>query len=144
MEFNVGIYKVKGLFWRCNIDNEKKKVDVLEKSEMKVFELEIKETTNLDTFVLKSLEITNSELGKFLKEKEIKRWFPARRITFDFDNNTKIFEICYYQNQNMYDIVYKSDKNYVLEPNIIIKSELDKFYNTYNLNYMSDEIYASS
>ena len=140
-EFKSGKYKVQGLFWICIIDNKKKSVKVIKKIKMKPLVLVTTKTNDLIKQIWHCLELINSQLPLFLKENDIKRWFPARNITYDTNKSTTI-EICYYQDQNMYDIVYKSVKNMILEPNVLIKAGLDKFYHTYNLDSHCEHIYA--
>ena len=140
--FKADTYIVRGLFWVCQIDDENQTATVTEKIQMDPIDLQLDQTLSLGQFIWECVGRINPTLPKFLKEHNIRRWFPARGLTYVYSSETKTIEICYYQDQTIHDIVYKSDERYILEPNIIIKSKLDEIYNMYNLDHICEEIYA--
>ena len=140
--FKADTYIIQRLFLVCEIDDENQTVTVIEKIQMDPISLTLDQARSLGGFIWECVGHINPTLPIFLKEHNIRRWFPARELTYVYSDESKTIEICYYQDQTMHDIVYKSDERYILEPNIIIKSKLDEIYNMYNLDHICEEIYA--
>lgn len=139
--FEPGDYNIKGLFWECEIDNKKKKVNIINKFEICEFVLTIDEKSSYLKLIKKSVEIINDNLSFFLNKRKIKKWLPARTLTWDFNNN--IFEICYYHDIKMHDIMYEFYPKYVIQPIQEIVDKLDYFYEGYGLDFNDELVYGT-
>lgn len=132
MKFESGEHKIKGLYWEIRAD-ENNKMYASFKDEFGYDIIRIDKLMNLNEFIPMVLQILNKHLSQYMKDKHVKRFFPIRSLSYDIINDT--FEICYYQNKRMYDMVFsKFDQNVVLEPNNVVMSEIDTYYQSYNLN----------
>lgn len=67
-----------------------------------------------------------------MKKHNLYQFIPLRRPTID-DEKDNTISICYYHNQNIYDIVYSNYPEYIMYPNIIIESQLDELYEAHGL-----------
>ena len=142
MNFEAGTYTIRGLFWNCSINEESKKMDIITKNTIHEQNIKLEEDTDIDKFIFLALKILNNKLGTHLKKEQIYRWFPARPLTWEFQDG--VFEICYYHDIRMHNIIYANLYDGIaFEPDPSIKKSLNIFYGCYNLNSDSKEIYSS-
>lgn len=88
--------------------------------------------------------ILNKHLPKILKENNIKRWFPRQYPSIEYHRSDKRFEICYYHNNDIHKIVYETleDSEFIMAPNLIIETKLNKRYYSYGFKSGDEYMYA--
>lgn len=137
-----GTWIIKGFFWYCHIDEEKKTVDVTKKDIFYEDAIILDKISYTRDMIKHSLDKLNSVLPEYLKKNNLKQWIPCRRISYDAVLDQNIFEICYYHDNILHDIFYEDDrKSRDLSDKEIIT--IDEFYYHYGLNFLSDNVYAT-
>ena len=134
------LWTIRGLFWYCNVDDEKKTMDVTKKDIFCECAIIIS-SLELD-IIEEALRVLNSHLPEYLKKKGLVQWIPTRCICYDVEENKKVFEICYYHHNILHDDIYIDDSKIDLS-----SDEIDcrnQFYHSYKLNWLSAEIYATN
>ena len=154
----VGVYTFKGLFMVVDQELLDKKLQPISES-FGSFEIEIKEESAINDIINKYLPKLNKFLPKFLKSRNIKRWFPYRTSSYEIKDN--IISIGYYHDEITYNIIYKS--KYIVIPfgtypqliskypneviyekvykPICLYPEPNRYYGIYDLDVYSKEIY---
>lgn len=139
--------RITGLFWNVSIDDINKSVEVTQKREFMNEVVNIKYYFSIDIFedeccnevIRECIRIASTKLLVWLKENYILNFFPAKRVSIDYDSKLKEhnISICYYQNDSMYDIVYGQIEKtgYIMQPNQIIWNRLEQFYDSYCLDF---------
>ena len=89
-------------------------------------------------FITDAVGWTNEDLPDFLTFKDINTWFPAKGLTYEYNEKLKQLSICYYHDQRLYDYIY----NFTLDkmPNFDVSS-LNNLYKMYTLTSKSPEVF---
>jgi hypothetical protein len=137
--FTPGIYKVRGLFWVCQTDDNNL-IYVTNKDVMNTTQIEITSNTEIEKFVDICLTVTNPMLKEYLTKNNWYHWIPMWKMTIDYNEDTHTFEICYYQDKRIHDTIYRSSRIYIMVPIPSIIDGLDKYYYPYGLDYEAYQV----
>lgn len=69
----------------------------------------------------------NEIIKTHLEEQNIKFFVPLQPPSYDIDINNNIIEICYYHNQDKYDMMYMEDEDWI-NVQIIGRGKLEELY----------------
>jgi hypothetical protein len=140
--FYQGEYIVIGLYWEVDKIQENDKIwrRVISKDTFAKKLIITQLTLSLDELILGCLKELNPLFFDYMKNKEIKRFFPFKMPSCEIKDD--VIEICYYQDRSIYDIVFSEfDRGLVLEPNPNIMSTLEKYYESYQIDPLDENIY---
>lgn len=152
MYFEEGTYTIKGLFWVvCSEENDVKftrELSATNRECQKVVkytfykgERTIKHGRDLCGMIGVSLKMLNNKLCGFLTREGIYHWIAWRNLTWEYREDTRTFEICYYHNKPLYDKFYEHiDEGYVRNP--MLSCPLLEEYGSYGLSFWDEETYA--
>lgn len=76
---------------------------------------------------LNIIHFGNEIIEKYLEEQDIKFFVPFQPPTYDIDIDNNVIEICYYHDQDKYNIMYMEDEDWV-NVQIIGRDLLEELY----------------